>query len=207
MPSRLVESATRTAAQAIDTLARLGEHAWRSTQDMEPGVRAGSLDPMSRGWRHEVVEGAEGPEVAAVPNDPTGEAAVAVEETSGLHERYRRLLRTAIVANEALVDFLGSVDPTRRAYVVAEETTTDADWCRLHLDIGVCEPRYRGDLCNWCYKFQMAHDGATPPRGLLELRRERGKITQADIDRFLNPPRMTNPQSKRGRRRARRRGR
>lgn len=54
-------------------------------------------------------------------------------------------------------------------------------WCRCCLSVGKLEPRYRGDLCSWCYRFERAN-GFMPPTPIRIARAEGRRITEAMVD-------------------------
>lgn len=60
-------------------------------------------------------------------------------------------------------------------------------WCSSCERIGAAEPRYRGDLCRWCYEIQNDKkanpDRKLPPLTLLDKHHRIGRITTTDIAR------------------------
>lgn len=63
--------------------------------------------------------------------------------------------------------------------------TSDEDWCRSCLRIDWLNPRSRGDLCDWCYRY-VAAEGEQPPLELITARRDGKRITTsmvADVKR------------------------
>lgn len=166
----------------------LGDHVWSATLDLRhSGPRAQNTEPSTRR--------PPGPSEPSLDRTPRALAA--------LHLEYRAALDGVARSLATLEAVLGSVRPDRRVGLVVDETTTSADWCRHHFDqVGIAVPRYRGDLCQWCYRFQLA-ERTLPPRDLLRAKEEGRKITTAMVDASLEVHRP-RPTSKRARKRARR---
>lgn len=59
--------------------------------------------------------------------------------------------------------------------------TTDEDWCASCLRIDWFNPRSRGDLCDWCYRYALANGTEHPPIVLLMKRRDGKTITENDV--------------------------
>ena len=167
----------------------IGDHLWRSTLDMRPGPRATTTDPRVTG------------SAAAVWQPPGPE----LDPAADLAATYRARLHNAWRAARDLLDFLEQHRPDRWAAVARHvERTSDDDWCSNHLDLrGTCVPRYRGDLCRFCYDVQLA-EGVLPDRPLLRRRDEGRKITELDLADLRRRVRATNPKrpAKRKRKRA-----
>ena len=96
---------------------------------------------------------------------------------------------------------------TTWAYTAAVPATTATNqladdpterWCRNCLNIGVREPRWRGDLCRWCYEFN-ASERFLPPPALLKIRQSKSRVTQRDVEPFI---RAHNERNKKRRRKA-----
>jgi hypothetical protein len=172
----------------------LGEHVLRAAGHMGPGPRAANIDPTTRGARWEADETGN---IWPVPNDPTGEAALQPDAPD-----VQTLLRQAIITSEraalAVIDLIGAHRPDRRPLDVDEPD----GWCSHHLDeIGVCEPRHRGELCRSCYDFARLH-GIAPPRRLLQMHRDGRRWTDQDIAIALREHRAAQARPKRKGRRA-----
>ena len=58
-----------------------------------------------------------------------------------------------------------------------KHATTNNDWCTSCLRIHQCAPRYRGDLCRWCYDFHTAQ-GKQPSIELLDAHHRGTRITE-----------------------------
>jgi hypothetical protein len=148
----------------------LGTHIWQATRDMDPGPKAQNTDPKVRGH--------------STPADHT-------EPDPALHLEYRRLVTEAQTAAQHLTAFIGRIRPDRILHNPPILTTAQ-DWCRNHLNtIGVCEPRYRGDLCRFCYDVQLA-EGTEPPQALLVMRHRGDRLTTEDVTAIVaaaHPPR------------------
>jgi hypothetical protein len=154
----------------------IGAHIWRATYDMRPGPKAQNLDSRVRGQGTDTNEA-----------DP--------EPDPALHLEYLRLVMSYWRDARALADFIGRLRPDR-VLRNPPVLSTVQDWCENHLaTIGVCEPRYRGDLCEWCYRVQLAH-GALPDQQFLRERRDRGRVTPLAETAFLERIRATRPKSK-----------
>jgi hypothetical protein len=144
----------------------LGEHLWRSTQEMAPGPRAQNFEPaMATGRGMEV------------------DADVLVDLTAGLHDEYRALLRTYWTVARDIARFVDRHRPDR--WIPLPEPASDAEWCRNHLEtIGACEPRYRGDECRVCYDLRLAY-GHVPDGELMRLRHRKGYLTKPDLTAWV----------------------
>jgi hypothetical protein len=156
----------------------LGEHLWRSTRDMAPGVIAHATDAIRIGPANDSDLDGDQP-------DPPGDATV------WLHPEFRRRVSHAWTACLDLVDFVQAHRPDREA-LGDEEVATDEDWCRSCLRIGVCSPRSRGDLCDFCYRFSQVVAGMHPPEWLILARHEGRRVTEqmmTDAIREVRPAR------------------
>jgi hypothetical protein len=60
----------------------------------------------------------------------------------------------------------------------AMPTEDSALWCASCLSAGVCSPRYRGDLCSFCYGWKRTR-GQEPPAAVLRAHLEGRRITPA----------------------------
>jgi len=69
-------------------------------------------------------------------------------------------------------------------------------WCRSCLRAGARYPRWRGDLCKWCYEFNLT-EGFLPPPDIIEARAAGKRITEPMV--------LPHRQRHRDRQRARRR--
>lgn len=171
----------------------LGEHVLRSTSTMGPGPRAANLDPTARGTRWD--RDPDGT-VSPIPNDPTGEAALQ-PTTPDHHAALRQAITDGQRAAQVVIDLITTNRPDRRPLDVNEPV----EWCRHHLaEIGVCEPRHRGDLCRTCYEFKLAHR-LEPPRQLLQIHRDGRRWTDSDVAAALREHRSAQrPGRRKGRR-------
>jgi hypothetical protein len=57
-------------------------------------------------------------------------------------------------------------------------------WCTHHLRIGLCEPRWRGTDCRYCYDF-MALWKMRPPVSILRDRHHGKRITERSVKAAL----------------------
>jgi len=149
----------------------IGDHEWRSTADMAPGVRAQVADPTAAG-------GIAASEPHGDSDEPGDDWLLGpgADPTTSAHARYVELLTAARDAAYALDAFVQAHRPDRR--VPTLEVTTDSDWCRNHLDtIGVCVARYRGDACRDCYEFKQTYR-LDAPASLLQAKHEGKKWTE-----------------------------
>jgi hypothetical protein len=137
----------------------IGEHIWDSTQAMNPGPRAQAFTPNTNG-----------PTIIN-DTDPPPEPDKHADYTHRANNTWHTTR-----ALQALIDNLrpDQTHPTG-------PTFTDTEWCRTHLDLlGICEPRYRGDLCRRCYGVQLT-TGHTPPRPILDAWRDGTRVTDQMI--------------------------
>lgn len=56
-------------------------------------------------------------------------------------------------------------------------------WCTSHLRVGDKRPRDRGELCQWCRKFEYA-EGFVPPRELVRLHVEQRRVYDHQVVPF-----------------------
>lgn len=156
----------------------LGEHLYDSTRNMTPGPPAQAFEPRTTN-----------------PSTPTDDRDRPADPTATIHLEYQRLTRNYRDAGLALTRFITAHRPDRT--IPIPEPATDNDWCRNHLTgIGTCEPRHRGDLCDWCYRVGLAH-GTVPDRQFMLERREKGRTTPRMEADFLTRIRATRPTRKR----------
>ncbi len=75
------------------------------------------------------------------------------------------------------------------AHVLAVDLTER--WCTSHLRIGVKRDRSRGELCDWCYRNGplLVATWAAPPRELVQLREDQGKVYAHQIEPFIRAER------------------
>ena len=159
----------------------LAEHLWRSTKDMEPSIRASNTDPKVGG------------------SGSDGEGDTDVDPTISVSLRYKQLVQTVHSAALLLTDFVAAHRPDR---VIAIPTTvSDDEWCRSHLRLGLCEPRFRGDRCRWCEEFALVYL-TDPPLVLLNMRRQGQRIMQLDITNAITAERAVAKAAKRNKRKA-----
>lgn len=170
----------------------LGEHVWRATRAMSPSpLRSSNTDP--GGGNH--WEQDDGGDVWAIPNDPTGEAAMGA---SAELDEVAEALEWLNQATDHWAVVFGKYRPDRRLHTV--DPTAAEQWCTHHLaTIGKCEPRYRGDECRCCYDFRLAH-GVKPPADLLEAKHQGRKWTEQMIRDSLKAAKPAK--RKKGKRRA-----
>jgi hypothetical protein len=64
-------------------------------------------------------------------------------------------------------------------------------WCTSHLRVGVRRDRSRGELCDWCYRHGplLVATWAAPPRELVRLHVEKGKVYAHQIDPLIRAER------------------
>lgn len=64
-------------------------------------------------------------------------------------------------------------------------------WCTSHLRIGVKRDRSRGELCDWCYRHGplLVPSWNAPPRELVQLREDQGKVYAHQIDPLIRAER------------------
>lgn len=150
----------------------LGRHVWQATLDMDPGPRAQNTDPKVRG--------------SSAGDTPDR------DPDPALHLEYRRLIGDAWHAARALNDFVARVRPDRILRNPPVLSSVE-DWCRNHIDkIASCEPRYRGDLCRYCYEFKST-EGVLPPQSILLMRHRGERLTAKDITQALDNANPTKP--------------
>jgi hypothetical protein len=148
----------------------LGEHLWRSTADMEPGIRASNTDPRV---------------VSSGQSDPSDSD---TDPTVSLRRSLQRIVQVGVDAAEVITDFVTQHRPDRTTTEPAK--TTDDDWCRCHLAAGLCEPRFRNHtVCRWCYEFDLAYR-MDPPTGLLLLRHQSPKLKDSDVTEAVRAERL-----------------
>lgn len=70
--------------------------------------------------------------------------------------------------------------PASNPHLLADDPTDT--WCRSCLRIGNREPRYRGDLCQWCYRFERT-EGFPVPAPIAE-KRAHGTVYDRDVEPF-----------------------
>lgn len=177
------------AANALATAERLrrdGEVAWARIRSWQTGTRSPSLDPLTRGWRHDS-------NGEPIPNDPTGEAGTQPDDLRHVHDHYVDLLAKYNAIG-------GELDRLTRQAVPKPVTTSATDsvdlaadgWCvSCHTDNRFCEPitedrgvRVYENLCRWCGTFRRT-EGVLPPLELLRARHEGRKVTTLMVRRAL----------------------
>lgn len=146
----------------------LGQHVWEAAHDMTPGLKAQTTDPRVSGQGSQPDDD----DTAADPGPRTPE----LVEFLGNVTAYWRAARK-------VAGSIAKLRPDR--HIPLREPLTDDMWCANHLHlIGVCEPRFRGELCRQCYHLQLAHS-APPDAQLLRAIRDVGRITPAALAEFL----------------------
>jgi len=138
----------------------LGEHLLRAKRDQRPGVRATNTDPRGPG----------GPTNTDDDQTPTFDATLLGDQ------RFADAIHAAWSACQTVADLIQRDRPDRTPKH-QPSTAGDDQWCRTHLALGICEPRFRGDECRWCYRFRQAN-GVAPPEPLLRARHDGQRITQ-----------------------------
>lgn len=115
--------------------------------------------------------------------DPTGETAATaasghIDPTSQIHDELQQLL-TRVFADCSRLN-------TITTGIVPPDTPGDpVNWCTHHLQIGICEPRHRGDECRFCYEFRLLHK-KPPPLSLLGIKHRYGRVTKEQVDEALD---------------------
>lgn len=167
----------------------LGEHIWHATRAMNaPGVRAANTDPAG-GNRWDTDDDGD---VWAIPNDPTGEAAMSPAPAD---DEWIEALEWLNQAADHFAVVFGRYRPDRRLHTV--DPSAAEQWCTHHLtSIGKCEPRHRGDLCRVCYDFKLAHSEKLPPADLLAAKHEGRRWTEQMIRDSLRAAYPKKPKSK-----------
>jgi hypothetical protein len=152
----------------------LGTHIWESTRDMTPGPKAQSFEPaMATGSVH-------------TDTDPRP------DPTTIIDVRFAQAVQTYWNSARELTRLVDALRPDR--WTPLPEPATDDQWCTNHLEVlGACEPRYRGDLCRFCYDLKCTY-GAVPDRQLMQARHERGYGSDRDINEWLT--RTAKPKSR-----------
>lgn len=170
----------------------LGEHIWHATRAMTPSpLRSSNTDP-GGGNRWETHDDQT---VWAVPDDPTGEAALDLDTAP---DEYAEALDRLNQAADHFAVVFGKYRPDRRLHTVVP--SAEEQWCAHHLQaIGKCEPRHRGDLCRTCDDFRRAHGEQLPPADLLEAKHEGRRWTEQMISESL---RAAKPKNKKKRKKA-----
>lgn len=79
--------------------------------------------------------------------------------------------------------------PKRRDDMLAVDLTETL--CTSHLRIGVRRNRDRGELCDWCYRHGplLVPSWSAPPRKLVQLREDNGKVFAHQVEPFLKAER------------------
>lgn len=111
--------------------------------------------------------------------DPTGAAAVEPDPLDNFRpELLKRLGRYQSDAAWIRDTVKKLIPPTLAA------VSSSDDWCSHHMRLQIGEPRHRGDLCRFCYEFQLAHR-QLPPVELLGVRHRYGKVTERQVKAAL----------------------
>ena len=157
----------------------LAEHLWHSTRDMEPGLRASNTDP----------------KVTGSGNSTEGDSDT--DPTMAVSERYKVLVQALHGAALELTDFVAAHRPDR--VLTLPTAVSDESWCRSHLRLGLCEPRWRtSHRCRWCADFDALYH-QDPPLVLLQMRRQGQRIMQGDITEALRAEREAAKRNRRKR--------
>lgn len=150
----------------------LGEHVWRSTQDMVSGPPAANTDPTRRGWRYDTIDHVDGTQelMPVALGDSTGESALGSDPVDSKYAEYVSQLNAIHHRTQDLNRFLQAHRPDRR--IPTADPPSDNEHCRHHLaTIGTCEPRAVGDLCDFCRSYQ-TQTRKLPPADLLQAKHE-----------------------------------
>lgn len=159
-------------------------------------VQAAGFDPSGRpGHRHEVYEENGEEVVAAIPQDPTGEAAF----TDLDQLRHARLVAAFGVVDHGSANLTTLISNTvpeqrRRAGVPSrpfpDDEVAPTGACKsCWRDHRYYEPTAEGlysDLCRWCGDFNNTHK-RWPPVELMDLRHRKQRITSEQIKAALQP--------------------
>lgn len=174
-------------AQATaDRLHRDGRVAWDRIRSWQTGTRSPSLDPNTRGWKHDS-------EGEPIPNDPTGEAGTQPDDLRHIHDHFADLLARYNQLGNELDRLLRDAVPKPVTVSPTDDVDLAADgWCvSCHTDAGFCEPitedrgvRVFATVCRWCGTFKRT-EGVAPPVSLLRARHEGRKITSSMVERAL----------------------
>ena len=159
----------------------LGEHLWDSTRNMAPGPRAQAFEPRT------ITPSVGGDHEPAPDPDLAG--------------RYTTLTRSTWQTVRELQAFVDTWRPDRTA--PTGPTFTDTEWCAHHLNtLGICEPRYRGDLCRRCYGVRLT-TGHLPPRSILLDWREGRRVTDSSLAAAIRTEQTAagKPKARKGKRR------
>ena len=139
-----------------------GQHLWYATRDAQPDGRRAHAFDQSR-----------------TSNSTTAPIPTIDRHAITTHNEVRAHLATLTATLSALDVLATTWNPHRGG---SADTANDDDWCRHHLDtIGVCEPRFRGDLCRPCYMFQLA-EKAPPTVDILDAWRHGRRVTPAMVN-------------------------
>lgn len=125
-----------------------------------------------------------------VISTPVERAAFTPDKAAQVHDLMLRTIKHLERTSHAL---RGMVERITTAPPVKPGESQQDIWCTHHAKFGMTEPATpkRDGLCEWCYSFRAAHNPVRveplvmPTRRLLQLKAERGRITQADIARLM----------------------
>lgn len=159
----------------------LGEHIWRSTQDMAPGPQAQGAEPRGRSW----------------PSDSDDETEAAADVD--FHAEYLRRVTAYQRAARDLSWFVDSFRPDRVIPLKDQPAASSEDWCRNCLRYGFCNPRHRGDACRACYDFALAYPDLERPRELITAKHEGRRTTQPMVDEAVTRARQARRNKRRKR--------
>jgi len=201
----------------------VAEAALDVARSYQPGQQAARLEP-SRGRRLEAVAWGDGTiELVEVPHDPAGEAAIALDTTLDLPDRWLDVmaeLAPVVVRARRLLDQLIPVQPNSRPgrcgecgapRLVLRGASKPEDGVALVLD-GWCPScyrddhyltpittdkrgnRYYADRCRWCGGFRARHK-TEPPLEVIQAH-HLGRVTTELVTRALRKAKTDTPTGK-----------
>jgi hypothetical protein len=207
----------------------VAEVALDAARGYQPGQQAARLEP-SHGRRMEEVHWTDGTsELVDVPHDPAGEAAVALDTTLDLPERWLDLmaeLDTIVARARKLLDVLlppqpntqpslcGECGAPRLVPAARDKRQTELDvategWCRsCYRDDQRLEPidtdrrgnRIYKDVCRWCGRFRREHE-MDPPLEIVRYHHRYGRVPAHLVDKAVTKAKRAAPTTTRKKKR------
>lgn len=171
-----------------------GLSALQTTRSWADTIKAANYSDDKGGnrWEEDPLTG----EVHPVPQDPTGDQAVAPDAVAQMYGKLQKLMReirSRCADIEHIMD-QASHDPKKHPKRPDDKLDEDR-WCKSCMtDRGWLEPvavhpdgriRYKAE-CRWCHDYR-ADTGRPPTLGLLRKRHAGQRITEADILNALAP--------------------